>query len=66
MAKREEDYTSEDQAALRALQQAAERLKKATGGTNGQAVENHYADCYRKCYSLGLKDYKLKTNLTTR
>lgn len=66
MAKREEDYTDEDRAALRALQQAADRLKKSVGGTQGQAVENNYADCYRKVYSLGLRDYKLKTNLTTR
>ncbi len=67
MAKKEEDYTNEDRAALRALQQASERLKKATGGgTNGQAVENLYADAYRKCYSLGLRDYKLVTGLTTR
>ena len=66
MAKAEADYTDEDRAALRALQQAAERLKKATGGTSGQGIENAYADAYRKCYSLGLKDYKLVTGLVTR
>ena len=66
MAKREEDYTDEDRAAIRALQQASERIKKGVSGTGGQAAENQYADAYRRCYSLGLKDYRLVTGLVTR
>jgi hypothetical protein len=66
MAKKIEDYTDEDKAAIRALQQAAERLKKSVGGTQGSSVESQYASAYNKAYALGLRDYKLKTNLTTR
>ncbi len=66
MAKKEEDYTNEDRAALRALQQAADRLKKSVGGTQGASVEAQYASAYNKVYSLGLRDYKLVTGLTTR
>ena len=60
MAKRVEDYTDEDRQAIRDLEVAMGAIRKAVGGKAGEGFEKKYADVYKKCYRLGLKDYKLK------
>ena len=63
--KRKEDYTEEDEKALRDLSSAMDSIRK-TAGKAGESAEARYAEAYRKCYRLGLKQYPLKTGMTTR
>jgi hypothetical protein len=63
--KRKEDYTEEDERALRELASAIDSVRK-TAGKAGEGAEARYAEAYKKCYRLGLKQYPLKTGLATR
>lgn len=63
--KRKEDYTEEDEKALRDLQNAIEGIRKSAGKA-GESAEARYAEAYKKCFRLGLKQYPLKTGLATR
>jgi hypothetical protein len=64
--KRKEDYTEEDEKALRNLETAATALKRASGGKQGESAENQYLIAYTRCYRLGLKQYPPKIGLVTR
>jgi hypothetical protein len=64
--KRKEDYTEEDERAIRNLATAMDNLRKAVGGKPGESAEAKYADAYNVCYRLGLKQYKLQVCKTTR
>jgi hypothetical protein len=55
--KSSDKYTEEDERALRDLQAAADGVRKVGGGKTGESAENKYAEAYRKCYRLGLKQY---------
>ena len=59
------DYTEEDEKALRDLQSAIDAVRK-TAGKAGESAEARYAEAYKKCFRLGLKQYPLKTGMTTR
>lgn len=63
--KRKEDYTEEDERALRDLASAMDAIRK-TAGKAGEGAEARYAEAYKKCYRLGLKQYPVKTGLATR
>lgn len=58
--KRKEDYTDEDQRALRDLEVAINNIRKGAGGKAGESLEAKYAEAYQKCYRMGLKQYKLQ------
>ena len=64
--KKVEDYTEEDQRALRDLEKAMDSIKKSVGGKQGEALEKKYAEEYNRCYRMGLKQYKLFWTKTTR
>lgn len=64
--KRKEDYTEEDERALRDLDAAMNNIKKSVGGKQGESLEARYAEIYNKCYRMGLKQYKLQFCKTTR
>jgi hypothetical protein len=55
--KRKEDYTEDDERALRTLDSASDALRKSAGGKAGESSENRYLEAYTKCYQLGLKQY---------
>jgi hypothetical protein len=55
--KSKENYTEEDERALRDLQLASDNLRKASGGKAGESAENKYKEAYTKCYRMGLKQY---------
>lgn len=55
--KRKEDYTEEDERALRDLETASTNLKRAAGGKVGESAEKAYGQAYTRCYQLGLKQY---------
>jgi hypothetical protein len=55
--KRKEDYTEEDEKALRELEMASANLRKAAGGKAGESAEKAYGQAYTKCYRMGLKQY---------
>lgn len=63
--KSKEDYTDEDEKALRDLNSAIEAVRRTTGKA-GEAAEKKYAEAYRRCYQLGLKQYPLVTGRSTR
>lgn len=63
--KRKEDYTEEDEKALRELASAIDAIRK-TAGKAGEGAEARYAEAYKKCYRLGLKQYPVKIGLATR
>ena len=64
--KPENEYTEEDQRALRDLDTAMNNIRKGSGGKAGEALEAKYAEAYEKCYRMGLKQYKLQVCKTTR
>lgn len=64
--KRKEDYTEEDEKALRNLETASNNLKRAQGGKAGESAEKAYGLAYKRCYQLGLKQYPPVTGATTR
>jgi hypothetical protein len=64
--KRKEDYTEEDERAIRELAIAMDSVRKSIGGKPGESAEARYAEAYNKCYRLGLKQYKLQVCKTTR
>jgi hypothetical protein len=64
--KRKEDYTEEDERAIRDLASAMDALRKSIGGKPGESAEAKYAEAYNRCYRLGLKQYKLQVCKTTR
>lgn len=64
--KRKEDYTEDDERALRDLDKAMDAIKKSVGGKQGETLEKNYAVAYNKCYRMGLKQYKLQYCKTTR
>lgn len=64
--KPENQYTEEDQRALRDLDTAMNNIRKGAGGKAGEALEAKYAEAYEKCYRMGLKQYKLQVCKTTR
>ena len=64
--KRKEDYTEEDERALRDLDAAMNAIKKSIGGKAGESAEAKYAEAYNKCYRMGLKQYKLTVCKTSR
>lgn len=66
MLKRKEDYTEDDERALRELAAAGDSLRKAGGGKAGESAEKKYAEAYTKCYRLGLKQYPPTVCKTTR
>ena len=66
MLKSKEDYTEEDERALRDLEKAMDAIKKSIGGKQGEALEKKYAEEYNKCYRMGLKQYKLQWCKTSR
>jgi hypothetical protein len=63
--KRKEDYTEEDEKALRELASAIEAVRK-TAGKAGEGAEARYGEAYKRCYRLGLKQYPLVVGATTR
>jgi len=64
--KSKEDYTEDDERALRDLDAAMNNIKKSIGGKQGESLEKAYAVQYNKCYRMGLKQYKLQWTKTTR
>lgn len=64
--KRKEDYTEDDERALRDLQSAADGLRKAGGGKAGESAEKKFGEAYTKCYRMGLKQYPPTVCKTTR
>ena len=64
--KSKEDYTEEDERALRDLQTASDNLRKAGGGKAGESAEKKYGEAYTKCYRMGLKQYPPMVCKTTR
>jgi len=64
--KAKQDYTEEDERALRDLNKAMDDIKRSVGGKQGEALEKKYAEQYNKCYRMGLKQYKLSWTRTTR
>ena len=59
-------YTEEQERALRNLNSASESLRKAAGGKAGESAESRYGEAYKKCYQLGLKQYKPQVCKSTR
>jgi hypothetical protein len=57
--KSKDQYTEEDERALRDLDKAMNDIKRSVGGKQGEALEKKYAEAYNKCYRMGLKQYKL-------
>ena len=57
--KSKNEYTEEDERALRDLEKAMNDIKRSVGGKQGEALEKKYAEEYNKCYRMGLKQYKL-------
>jgi hypothetical protein len=66
MAKQKEQYTEEDEQALKGLESAAVNMRKGMGGKAGEAAENKYLEAYKRCYQLGLKDYPPVIGAATR
>jgi hypothetical protein len=64
--KRKEDYTEEDEKALRDLDAASNNLKRVAGGKVGDSAEKAYGQAYKRCYQLGLKQYPPVVGATTR
>lgn len=64
--KSKEQYTEEDEKALRDLQSAIDAVRKVAGGKAGDAAEKKYGEAYQRCYALGLKQYPMKICTTTR
>lgn len=64
--KSKNEYTEEDEKALRDLEAAMNAIKKSVGGKTGESLESKYAEAYNKCYRLGLKQYKLQRCKVTR
>ena len=64
--KRKEDYTEEDERALRDLSSASDALRKSSGGKAGESAEKRYGEAYAKCYKLGLKQWPPSVCRTTR
>ena len=64
--KSKDQYTEEDERALRDLNKAMDDIKRSVGGKQGEALEKKYAEQYNKCYRMGLKQYKLSWTRTTR
>lgn len=55
--KSKDQYTEEDERALKDLSSASEVLRRSVGGKVGESAENKYREAYIKCYRLGLKQY---------
>jgi uncharacterized protein YukE len=66
MAKQREQYTEEDEQALKNLESAAAVMRKGMGGKAGEASEIKYYEAYKRCYQLGLRDYPPVIGSTTR
>lgn len=64
--KKPEQYTEEDERAIRDLASAMDAIRRTAGGKSGESAENKYAEAYNKCYRLGLKQYPLQVCKTTR
>jgi hypothetical protein len=64
--KSKDQYTEEDERALREFAAAGEGLRKAGGGKAGESAEKKYGEAYAKCYRLGLKQYPPTVCKTTR
>lgn len=64
--KPKDQYTEEDERALRDLNKAMDDIKRSVGGKQGEALEKKYAEEYNRCYRMGLKQYKLFWTKTTR
>lgn len=64
--KKKEDYTEDDERALRDLELASSNLKKASGGKAGDSAEKAYGQAYTRCYQLGLKQYPPAVCRSTR
>lgn len=64
--KAKQDYTEEDERALRDLTKAMDDIKRSVGGKQGEALEKKYAEAYNRCYRMGLVRYKLQWTRTTR
>jgi hypothetical protein len=59
-------YTEEQEKALRDFNSASDSLRKAAGGKAGESAESKYGEAYKKCYQLGLKQYKMQICKSTR
>ena len=64
--KKKEDYTEEDERALRDLETASQNLRRASGGKVGESAEKAYGQAYTRCYQLGLKQYPPTVCRSTR
>lgn len=64
--KSKEDYTEEDERALRDLETASNNLKRVGGGKVGESAEKAYHQAYKRCYQLGLKQYPPIVGRATR
>jgi uncharacterized protein YukE len=66
MAKQKDQYTEEDEQALRNLESAATAMRRGLGGKAGESAEKNYLQAYKRCFQLGLKDYPPVVGATTR
>jgi hypothetical protein len=57
--------TDEQETALRELKIAMDAIKRCPSGKTGESAEARYGEVYKKCYRLGLFQYKLSTCKTT-
>ena len=64
--KSKDQYTEDDERALRDLAAAGDALRKAGGGKAGESAEKKYGEAYTKCYRMGLKQYPPTVCKTTR
>ena len=64
--KKKNEYTEEDERALRDLASASDALRKSSGGKVGESAEKRYGEAYAKCYKLGLKQWPPSVCRTTR
>lgn len=53
--KTKDQYTEDDDRALRDLANAMDNLRKGVGGAAGTGAEKKYQDAYLKCVRLELK-----------
>ncbi len=60
------EYTKDQEKALREFNLASDNLRKANGGKVGETAESKYGETYKKCYQLGLKQYKMRVCKTSR
>ena len=64
--KNKDQYTEDDERALRDLESASQNLRRASGGKAGESAEKAYGQAYARCYQLGLKQYPLTVCRSTR